>query len=124
MIKISEINKLLKEAISGKYNYALIGMINCKYYYDRLEDEEYIKSEKIYNYLIDNYPILDSYTDDISSAHVIKLNSARNSLDQARRNYVNSLSQYWKGYFNIRKLTLYDFENNRSLIEELDSLLE
>jgi len=60
----------------------------------------------------------------IDKVDVIKLNSARNSLDQARRNYVNSLAQYWKGYFNIRKLTLYDFENNHSLLDELDSLLE
>ncbi|NPA35824.1 MAG: TolC family protein [Chlorobi bacterium] len=60
----------------------------------------------------------------IDKVDVIKLNSARNSLDQARRNYVNSLAQYWKGYFNIRKLTLFDFENNKSLLDELDSLLQ
>jgi len=60
----------------------------------------------------------------IDKVDVIKLNSARNSLDQARRNYVNSLAQYWRGYFNIRKLTLFDFANNRSLLDELDNLLE
>ncbi len=60
----------------------------------------------------------------IDKVDVIKLNSARNSLDQARRNYVNTLAQYWKGYFNIRKLTLYDFENKHSLLEELDKMLE
>ena len=60
----------------------------------------------------------------IDKVDVIKLNSARNSLDQARRNYVNTLASYWKGYFNIRKLTLFDFENNRSLLDELDNLLE
>ncbi len=59
----------------------------------------------------------------IDKVDVIKLNSARNSLDQARRNYVNSLAQYWEGYFNIRRLTLYDFESKHSLIDELDSLL-
>jgi len=60
----------------------------------------------------------------IDKVDVIKLNSARNSLDQARRNYVNTLEQYWRGYFNIRKLTLYDFEKNRSLLDELDKMLE
>ncbi len=59
----------------------------------------------------------------IDKVDVIKLNSARNSLDQARRNYVNSLAQFWRGYFNIRKLTLYDFAKNKSLLDELDSLL-
>ncbi len=60
----------------------------------------------------------------IDKVDVIKLNSARNSLDQARRNYVNTLEQYWRGYFNIRKLTLYDFENQHSLLDELDKMLE
>ena len=60
----------------------------------------------------------------IDKVDVIKLNSARNSLDQARRNYVNSLAQYWVGYFNIRKLTLFDFEKKQSLLDELDKLLE
>jgi outer membrane protein TolC len=60
----------------------------------------------------------------IDKVDVIKLNAARNSLDQARRNYVNSLAQYWEGYFNIRKLTLYDFEKKRPLLDELDKLLE
>jgi len=60
----------------------------------------------------------------IDKVDVIKLNAARNSLDQARRNYVNSLAQYWQGYFNIRKLTLYDFEKKQSLLDELDKLLE
>jgi outer membrane protein TolC len=60
----------------------------------------------------------------IDKVDVIKLNSARNSLDQARRNYVNTLAQYWENYYSIRKLTLYDFEKQRSLIEELDYLLE
>ena len=60
----------------------------------------------------------------IGKVDVIKLNSARNSLDQARRNYVNSMAQYWKGYFNIRKMTLFDFKNMRSLLEDLNKLLE
>ncbi len=60
----------------------------------------------------------------IDKVDVIRLNAARNSLDQSRRAYINSLSEFWRGYYTIRQITLYDFENNESLIKSLDYLLE
>jgi outer membrane protein TolC len=60
----------------------------------------------------------------IDKVDVIKLNSARNSLDAAKRNYIESIQNYWISYFNMQKLTLYDFEKNISLIEETDHLLQ
>ncbi len=60
----------------------------------------------------------------IDKVDVIKLNSARNSLDAARRNYISSLRQYWRSYFQMRQITLYDFVNDRPLIKELEELLQ
>lgn len=60
----------------------------------------------------------------IDKVDVIKLNAARNSLDAAKRNYIQSIQEYWYSYFNIRRITLFDFESNESLIEELDDLLQ
>lgn len=60
----------------------------------------------------------------IDKVDVIKLNSARNSLDAAQRNYIQSIQNYWDQYYNICKITLYDFEKNESLINELDDLLK
>ncbi|WP_255297628.1 TolC family protein [Anaerophaga thermohalophila] len=60
----------------------------------------------------------------IDKVDVIKLNSARNSLDAARRNYISSLQQYWRSYFQMRQITLYDFVNDRPLMKELDELLQ
>lgn len=60
----------------------------------------------------------------IDKVDVIRLNSARNSLDAARRSYINALRRYWTSYYGVRQLTLYDFENNRPLVEELDELLQ
>ena len=60
----------------------------------------------------------------IDKVDVIKLNLARNSLDGARREYINALETYWSGYYNIRKITLFDFDNQQSLIKELDHLIE
>ncbi len=60
----------------------------------------------------------------IDKVDVIKLNAARNALDAAKRSYIQSVQDYWSSYYNIRRLTLYNFEKNESLIEELDYLLE
>ena len=60
----------------------------------------------------------------IGKLDVIKLNSARNSVDAAHRNYGEALHRYWNYYYSIRQLTLYDFMKKQSLIEELDYLLE
>jgi len=60
----------------------------------------------------------------IDKVDVIKLNSARNSLDAARRNYISSLQQYWRSYFQMRQITLYDFVNDRPLMKELEELLQ
>lgn len=60
----------------------------------------------------------------IDKVDIIKLNSARNALDAARRNYVNTMAQFWQAYFNMRRLTLYDFEKNMTLQQDFDQLLE
>ncbi|MCT4645551.1 MAG: TolC family protein [Carboxylicivirga sp.] len=60
----------------------------------------------------------------IDKVDVIKLNAARNSLDNARRRYIDALSEYWRRYYTIRQITLFDFEKNQTLIKSLDYLLE
>jgi len=60
----------------------------------------------------------------IGKIDVIKLNSARNSVDAAKRNYIESIQNYWQSYYNIREITLHDFEQNSTLIKELDYLLQ
>ena len=35
--------------------------ITTKYYVDRLKDDEYIKADKIYKYLLNNYKVLESF---------------------------------------------------------------
>lgn len=60
----------------------------------------------------------------IDKVDVIRLNSARNSLDSARRSYISALRRYWTSYYGIRQLTLYDFIEDKPLIQELDELLQ
>ncbi len=60
----------------------------------------------------------------IDKVDIIKLNSARNALDAARRNHISSLAQFWTAFFNLRRLTLYDFEKNITLEQDFDQLLK
>lgn len=54
---------------------------------------------------------------------VIKLNQARNDQELARKAYINSLQNYWRYWYNIRKLTLFDFEKNMTLSEDFDAII-
>ena len=47
---------------------------------------------------------------------ITDLNLAQLDKDQAARAYVSALRTYWNAYFNLRLLTLYDFESETSLI--------
>ena len=59
----------------------------------------------------------------IGKVDVTKLNLARNDQESARRAYINALRTYWNYFFTIRQLTLFDFEQNISLSENFDRLV-
>ena len=60
----------------------------------------------------------------IGKQDITRLNIARTERDQARRAYIGALRSYWNYYFNIRHLTLFDFEQNITLSEDFDKLVE
>ena len=47
-----------------------------------------------------------------------------NRRKEAQRNYLSILNNYWRCYYNIRKLTLYDFMGEESLAYQFEKLLE
>lgn len=59
----------------------------------------------------------------IGKTDVNSLGLALNRQDQANLDYLNALRSYWKYYYTLRQLTLYDFENKETLIQNLDKLL-
>lgn len=59
----------------------------------------------------------------IGKLDVTKLNLARNDLENARRAYIGSLRKYWVSYYQIRQLTLFDFENGTDLTADFDKIL-
>lgn len=46
----------------------------------------------------------------IGKADINSLMLSSNRRQEAQRNYISALKNYWQSYFKIRKLTLYDFE--------------
>lgn len=56
----------------------------------------------------------------IGKADVNTLSMALNRKNEAQRNYISALQNYWVSYFRIRKLTLYNFHLNQSLSTEFD----
>ena len=50
---------------------------------------------------------------------ILQLTDARTTKDAAIRNYISALQQYWEAYYELRNLTLYDFENNELLYNPL-----
>jgi outer membrane protein TolC len=49
-----------------------------------------------------------------------QLNALQQNTIAARRAYVNALEIYWRYYFTIRRMTLYDFANDVSLADEFE----
>ena len=71
------------------------------------------------------------------SLHVLKLSPLRKIIidietlslaqkekESARSAYMEALRIYWQSYFEIRKITLFDFETNQPLSAPYDSLVK
>lgn len=46
---------------------------------------------------------------------ILDLNNAQIETDNAQKNYYNALQSYWQSYYEIRKLTLFDFQKDQLL---------
>jgi outer membrane protein TolC len=60
----------------------------------------------------------------IGNVDVLNLNIALRERDDATRKYLSALHNYWSYFFNIRRLTLYDFEQGSPLTENYNALVE
>ncbi|NUQ24855.1 MAG: TolC family protein [Saprospiraceae bacterium] len=53
----------------------------------------------------------------IGKLGITELNIAVAEQDAARRSYVSALRSFWVAFYDIRRSTLYDFENDRPLVQ-------
>lgn len=51
----------------------------------------------------------------IGKIGIIDLNLAQTEKDNAQQGYISALATYWRSYYELRKLTLYDFEASRRI---------
>ncbi|MDR2683361.1 MAG: TolC family protein [Dysgonamonadaceae bacterium] len=58
----------------------------------------------------------------IGKADINSLTLSLNRQKEAQKNYILSLKNYWLSYYKIRKLTLFDFENNKILADAFPHL--
>lgn len=59
----------------------------------------------------------------IGKISITDLNIAQAESDQSKSNYINALWTYWRNYYNLRRLTLYDFEYNMPIVVDHRELL-
>ena len=55
---------------------------------------------------------------------LLNLNSARKAWQAATERYIGSLSNYWKLYYEVQQLTLYDFIEKRPIAERLEGIVK
>jgi outer membrane protein TolC len=60
----------------------------------------------------------------IGKIDVLDLNVAQTERDAAKQKYINTLNNFWQFYYNMRKLTLYDFEKGQPLTMDFEMLLK
>jgi outer membrane protein TolC len=60
----------------------------------------------------------------IGKIDVPDLNVALEEKDVARRSYVEALRNFWDYYYDLRGLTLYDWQKGVKLSEDFDDLLD
>lgn len=57
----------------------------------------------------------------LGKADVLKVNTSMKARQTAREKYINSIYLFWKNYYEIQKLTLYDFINNKNIQANLEN---
>ena len=58
----------------------------------------------------------------LGNLDITNLNIALQEKDQAKRDYIQALRNYWNAYYSIRRLTLYDFERQEKIGVQATSL--
>jgi outer membrane protein TolC len=51
----------------------------------------------------------------IGKIDITNLNIALNEKDTAKRSYIDALKSFWMAYYDLRRLTLYDFAERKLL---------
>ncbi|GEM_PF-5420 len=73
-------------------------------------------AEKRYNTTIETFLI--------GKISVLDLNDAQRSKDESKLKHISELHQYWNYYYNIRSITLYDYQTGSNLDAEFEKIVK
>jgi outer membrane protein TolC len=59
----------------------------------------------------------------LGNSDYLRLTSSRQAWQSATEQYIQSLLNYWRLYYEVQQLTLYDFMNNVPLTQDFDKVL-
>jgi outer membrane protein TolC len=59
----------------------------------------------------------------IGTINIIELNLAQTDKDNNRKAYISILNTFWRNYFELRKLTLHDYIENKKITLDLNQLM-
>ena len=59
----------------------------------------------------------------VGKVNVTDLNISDSEKNSAKRNFMNELQKYWNYYFLVRRLTLFDFLNNKPIEEDFNLII-
>ena len=82
---------------------------------------------KLISSAVETYELADAIYDKtqqrflIGSGDINTLMRTQQNQMEARRNYISALERYWVSYFQIRSLTLFDFEYNMPIVNMIES---
>lgn len=57
----------------------------------------------------------------IGKISITDLNQSLASKDQAKQSYIGALRDFWNAYYQLREMTLYDFQNNTLLVRDIQT---
>lgn len=60
----------------------------------------------------------------IGKIDVLELNIAQTERDNARDKYISAMRNYWQFYFNMRRLTLFDYVDEKPLDVDFEALID
>ncbi|HBG24861.1 MAG TPA: TolC family protein, partial [Rikenellaceae bacterium] len=55
---------------------------------------------------------------------VLELNSAQSDMDNSASRYISEVSRFWQNYYTLRKLSLYDYINNREISVSFEEMAD
>ncbi len=122
-VKIAESNrevtasKIRQEQMNFNQNiFLLVEQFNNQAAQLRIADEADTIARQRYRTSIETFMI--------GKINTLDLNDAQVSKDEARQKHISELYYYWYYFYQIRSLTLWDFERNRELEADFESVIK